>query len=117
MALEKISGQGRYAFDKDGIIKDMIASHLYNLYTSITGDLEEFEKIEEKYCGQYDGYEFENSNTKTLSYIKCTSKKGYVVHFIAGKSLASKQTIIEIKFQNNKKLQICIYPKKEIIFC
>lgn len=114
-AIEEITAQNRNVFDKDGIIKDMIATHLFNLYDSLFDGkgLENLEFVAENFRGQYENYEFVDSKTPTFSYLAFKSKRGHTVEFLSGKALSCKKTGIEL-IHGDDITVISLFPDKRI---
>lgn len=117
MALEKVTAEQRYSFDIDGIVRDMIISHLFALYKEIlpNGNLESLRLKQEVAKAQYIDYEFEKSKTPTFSYFILESPQNFDIEFISGKALSEKTTQIEIKMTSGT-LLFQFSPETEIIF-
>lgn len=117
MALEKVTAEQRFSFDMDGILRDMIISHLFALYKEILpdGNLESLKLKKEVTKAQYIDYEFHKSRTPTFSYFILKSPKNFDVEFISGKALYEKVTKIEIKMTSGT-LLLNFSPQTEITF-
>lgn len=117
IAKESILAQNRIAFDHDGIIKDMITSHLFAIYDLIleNNGIKNLKLKNVVTKGQYSNYEFQ-SKTPTFAHLIFESSYGHSVDFISGKGLEEKKTQIIINFHNNKNsLILDIYPQERII--
>ncbi|KRH93065.1 glucose-6-phosphate dehydrogenase [Pseudoloma neurophilia] len=116
-ATETISAENRISFDLDGILRDMIISHLFALYKTVlpNGNLETLKVKKEVLKGQYENYEFKGSQTPTLSYIILESEKNFDVELFAGKSLSKKTTFFDIKMKSGT-LSLQFAPETDILF-
>lgn len=98
VVLEKSTIENRYAFNNDGIVNDMIISHLFAI-ADVLFDGNGIKKLifkRTRAMGQYLDYEFHESETATFAQLLFKTKEGVEVEFIAGKAFSEKETYIEI---------------------
>ncbi|ELA48114.1 hypothetical protein VCUG_00352, partial [Vavraia culicis subsp. floridensis] len=115
-SLESTLAGDRVAFDKDGIFKDMVFTHLFSVYEHIfgNGSLKDLTFKDLHLKGQYNDYEFKGSHTETFSFSVFEHKNGYNVLFIAGKGLKNKETTVKVLSTDNN-VTFDIYPGKNVV--